>query len=236
MSRLVYYSQCASTNDEIIDFINFHDHKDAFFAVYTFNQTHGRGQYGNLWKSNPNENLAFSFALSTKKISVADPLLNYYIAIIVRDFLAEITQTDVKIKWPNDLIIHQKKIGGILFEKKAGFWITGIGINVLQINFDGLPKAGSISTTTGKKPELEAMAEMLYSVIQERLINNELPSHILETYQQFLFKRDEVAFFETSKGRQNGIIKKADETGKIWIELEEDGLQSFYHKELTMLY
>ena len=54
----------------------------------------------------------------------------------------------MKIKWPNDLKKKKKKIAGILIEAKkienTEVFIIGIGVNVLQTNFDNLPKAGAI--------------------------------------------------------------------------------------------
>ena len=99
MNSLIYLPQCSSTQDEIIDFINSNHLEEDFIAVYTFNQTNGRGQYGNIWENYPNENLAYSFAIKTKNISCSDILFNYYTAILVRDFIANLTKTEVKIKW-----------------------------------------------------------------------------------------------------------------------------------------
>ena len=123
MNSLIYLPQCSSTQDEIIDFINSNHLEEDFIAVYTFNQTNGRGQYGNIWENYPNENLAYSFAIKTKNIFCSDILFNYYTAIVVRDFIANLTKTEVKIKWPNDLILKNKKICGMLFEKKGDFLI-----------------------------------------------------------------------------------------------------------------
>ena len=47
MNSLIYFNNCASTQDELIDFLNQHYLSEDFLAVYTFNQTKGRGQYGN---------------------------------------------------------------------------------------------------------------------------------------------------------------------------------------------
>ena len=109
MNSLIYFNNCTSTQDELIDFLNQHYLSEDFLAVYTFNQTKGRGQYGNIWETTPEENLAYSFAIKTKNISVSDILFNYYTAILIRDFIANLTQTGVKIKWPNDLILKNKK-------------------------------------------------------------------------------------------------------------------------------
>lgn len=236
MNSLIYYTQCASTNDEIIDFINTRHLTEDFLAAYTFNQTKGRGQYGNTWETSPNENLAYSFALKTKNISVSNILFNYYTAILIRDFIANLTQTDVKIKWPNDLILKNKKICGMLFEKKGDYFIAGIGINILQKNFEKLPKAGSIFTQTGIAFDLNNVAESLHSFVFENLVQNKLPENILELYNSHLYKRNEVSVFEKGSSRQNGIIHRADEDGFLWIELENDGLQKFFHKEIELLY
>ena len=46
----------------------------------------------------------------------------------------------------------------------------------------------------------------------------------------------EVSVFEIGKIRQNGIIKNVDEQGYLWIDLENEGLKRFYHKEIKLLY
>ena len=236
MNSLIYFNNCASTQDELIDFLNQHYLSEDFLAVYTFNQTKGRGQYGNSWENLPEENLAYSFALKTKNINVSDTCFNFYTAILVRDFIANLTKTEVKIKWPNDLILKNKKICGMLFEKSKNYFVVGIGINILQENFKNLPKAGSVLSQTGLSFELKTFAESLHQYIFEHLVQKEIPNNILELYHLHLYRKNEVSVFEKNKVRQNGIIKNVDENGYIWIDLENEGLQKFFHKEIELLY
>ena len=236
MNSLIYFNNCASTQDELIDFLNQHYLSEDFLAVYTFNQTKGRGQYGNSWENLPEENLAYSFALKTKNINVSDTCFNFYTAILVRDFIANLTKTEVKIKWPNDLILKNKKICGMLFEKNKNYFVVGIGINILQENFKNLPKAGSVLRQTGLSFELKAFTESLHQYLFEHLVQKEIPNNILELYQLHLYRKNEVSVFEKNEVRQNGIIKNVDETGYIWIDLENEGLQKFFHKEIELLY
>ena len=236
MNSLIYFNNCASTQDELIDFLNQHYLSEDFLAVYTFNQTKGRGQYGNSWENLPEENLAYSFALKTKNINVSDTCFNFYTAILVRDFIANLTKTEVKIKWPNDLILKNKKICGMLFEKDKNYFVVGIGINILQENFKNLPKAGSILSQTGLSFELKAFTESLHQYIFEHLVQKEIPNNILELYHLHLYRKNEVSVFEKNEVRQNGIIQNVDETGYIWIDLENEGLQKFFHKEIELLY
>ena len=236
MNSLIYFNNCASTQDELIDFLNQHYLSEDFLAVYTFNQTKGRGQYGNSWENLPEENLAYSFALKTKNINVSDTCFNFYTAILVRDFIANLTKTEVKIKWPNDLILKNKKICGMLFEKNKNYFVVGIGINILQENFKNLPKAGSVLSQTGLSFELKTFAESLHQYLFEHLVQKEIPNNILELYHLHLYRKNEVSVFEKNEVRQNGIIKNVDENGYIWIDLENEGLQKFFHKEIELLY
>ena len=236
MNSLIYFNNCASTQDELIDFLNQHYLSEDFLAVYTFNQTKGRGQYGNSWENLPEKNLAYSFALKTKNINVSDTCFNFYTAILVRDFIANLTKTEVKIKWPNDLILKNKKICGMLFEKSKNYFVVGIGINILQENFKNLPKAGSVLSQTGLSFELKAFTESLHQYLFEHLVQKEIPNNILELYHLHLYRKNEVSVFEKNKVRQNGIIQNVDETGHIWIDLENEGLQKFFHKEIELLY
>ena len=236
MNSLIYFNNCASTQDELIDFLNQHYLSEDFLAVYTFNQTKGRGQYGNSWENLPEENLAYSFALKTKNINVSDTCFNFYTAILVRDFIANLTKTEVKIKWPNDLILKNKKICGMLFEKSKNYFVVGIGINILQENFKNLPKAGSVLSQTGLSFELKAFTESLHQYLFEHLVQKEIPNNILELYHLHLYRKNEISVFEKNEVRQNGIIKNVDENGYIWIDLENEGLQKFFHKEIELLY
>ena len=236
MNSLIYFNNCASTQDELIDFLNQHYLSEDFLAVYTFNQTKGRGQYGNSWENLPEENLAYSFALKTKNINVSDTCFNFYTAILVRDFIANLTKTEVKIKWPNDLILKNKKRCGMLFEKSKNYFVVGIGINILQENFKNLPKAGSVLSQTGLSFELKAFTESLHQYLFEHLVQKEIPNNILELYHLHLYRKNEVSVFEKNEVRQNGIIKNVDENGYIWIDLENEGLQKFFHKEIELLY
>lgn len=237
MSALFYLKECSSTNDEISKFLLYGD--SDFIAVHTFNQTKGRGQYGNTWSSTAEKNLAYTLAVKAEHFTVSDFMFNYYTAIAIRDFLANLTDFDVKIKWPNDMILKNKKIVGILIEKKKfnqnQYFIVGTGFNILQEKFE-ISNAGSLLTQIGRCFDLNDFTLQLHDFLTEKLKNIPSEEEILKLFNANLFRKDEISVFEIEKTRQNGIIKKADEKGELWIDLENDGLQSFYHKEVKLLY
>jgi len=238
MSQLFYLKACSSTNDEISKFL-LYENSD-FLGLHTFNQTKGRGQYGNTWASASEKNVAYTLAVKTQNFKVSDYMFNYYTAIIIRDFLAKLTDHPVYIKWPNDIILKNKKIVGILIEKKkiiqSNYFIMGAGFNVLQDTFDEISNAGSLLTQTGQRFELEDFTLKLHNYLTEKLKNYPSEQEIMEEFNRNLFRRDQVSVFEIKKERQNGIIRYADEKGELWIDLENDGLQRFYHKEIKLLY
>lgn len=237
MSQLFYQKECSSTNDEISQVL-LYPHSD-FVGFYTFNQTKGRGQYGNRWTSIPEQNLAYTLAVKTQNITLSDFIFNYYTAIAIREFVAKLTAKTTKIKWPNDIILANKKVVGILIEKKKfngeNYFLIGTGINVLQEKFDEISNAGSILTQTGEKFDLNNLTENLHEFLVEKFKNLDSEDEILEKFNSNLFRKDEISVFEIDGKRQNGIIRKADEKSEIWIEFE-DGIKSFYHKEIKLLY
>ncbi|MGU3374290.1 biotin--[acetyl-CoA-carboxylase] ligase [Chryseobacterium sp. M5A1_1a] len=237
MSQLFYLKECSSTNDEISKFLLYKN--SDFIGLHTFNQTKGRGQYGNVWTQTAGKNLAYTLAVNTHNILCSDFIFNYYTAIIVRDYLANLADYDVKIKWPNDIILKGKKIVGILIEKKKinenNYFIIGTGINVLQDKFEAISNAGSLLTQTGQQFDLDDLTLNFHEFLCEKLKNIPTDKKILESFNKNLFRKDIISVFEIEKERQNGIIRNADDKGELWIELE-DGVRSFYHKEVKLLY
>lgn len=104
-------------------------------------QSSGRGQRGNRWSSAKGENLMFSLVVEPTHVAVCEQFtLSEMASLASCEALAEMG-VECKIKWPNDLYVDGKKIGGILIEHTSqGEFLTrtivGIGINVNQTTFD----------------------------------------------------------------------------------------------------
>lgn len=235
-NTLIYLPSCGSTNDEILPLLC----AGKVSGVYTFHQTKGRGQYGNQWLGQENQNIAISIAIPASAIKISPVFFNYHTANLCRKFIANLTNTDAKIKWPNDIILNRKKVSGILIETQKTssekFYITGIGLNVLQKNFGDITNAGSLFTETEKNFDLNETAEDLFAYISGEMLKPISEGQILEEFNHNLFRKDEVSVFELIGARQNGIIKFADEGGYLWIQLEHLGLKKFFHKEISLLY
>jgi BirA family biotin operon repressor/biotin-[acetyl-CoA-carboxylase] ligase len=216
-----------------------------YTVVATQNQLKGRGQMGSSWASESGKNLTFSVLLSSVLKNIESIYnLNIAVALAILEVLKKENIPELKIKWPNDIMSANKKVGGILIENAIKNInniqsIIGIGLNVNQQNFVGLPQASSLCLTTGQFYDCD---ELLTKIVSQVKVNIELiqgskESLLWEKYHQYLFKKEIPSAFENSAGEKfMGIIKKVLTNGQLEVLLEDDSLQYFSIKELKMLY
>ena len=130
------------------------------FVVFAERQTKGRGQYGRRWESAPYLGLWFSVLLRPALSLAESPKLTVQLAEAVAATIADETGCAPAIKWPNDIYLAGRKVGGVLVEGRIAtdgsyVAVAGIGINVNQTS-DDFPdelreSAGSLAMATGKK-------------------------------------------------------------------------------------
>lgn len=106
-----------------------------YYVLASESQTHGRGRRGKTWFSPYAKNICFSLGfVFTRNIEKLEGL-SVVVGVILADVLKEYGVSDVKLKWPNDVYISGKKLGGILIELTGEFnsrcaVIVGVGLNV----------------------------------------------------------------------------------------------------------
>lgn len=132
-------------------------------------QTAGRGRAGRNWHSERASGIYVTLLLRPKISPMQAPILTMMAGLSARTAIQAQTGLQIDLKWPNDLMLNGKKLGGILTEMHADtsmvrFVIVGIGINVNQEKFPG--ELGSIATSlraeTGKNlSRLELLARLL---------------------------------------------------------------------------
>ena len=132
--NIEYYSFTDSTNDDACELILNNEAKDGMIIITDY-QKKGRGRRNNTWLSTPGDNLTFSLILK-KDIKNKLPLLSVLSGVAVVKGIKQFTNIDCHLKWPNDIILNKKKIGGILIETKNmhddDYAIIGIGLNINQ--------------------------------------------------------------------------------------------------------
>jgi BirA family biotin operon repressor/biotin-[acetyl-CoA-carboxylase] ligase len=215
-----------------------------FTVVMSKSQTNGKGQMGSVWISEAGKNLTFSVLIRDLIVDVKQLYtLNIVVSLAIISVLEKYKIPSVSIKWPNDIMSGNHKIGGILIEnsfKSDGevFSIVGIGLNINQINFENLPNASSLKCKTGMDYDLDELLEDFCVSIRQFVskISSQTDS-IWNLYHQKLFKIGVPMAFENKKGEKfMGIIQDVSTEGLLNVLLEDDSIVAFGIKEIKMLY
>lgn len=241
--NIIKLSAINSTNDYLKQLLA-KQYVENFTIVVAEHQTAGRGQMGAEWNVEAGKNLTFSVLIKDLLPDAnAIFLLNAAVAISCVQALETFAIPNIAIKWPNDILAGNKKIGGILVEnsiKSHGeiYSVVGIGINVNQENFGNLSKASSLFKITGNQFNVEnlmlAVAEHLRRNVAALL--NARHDDVWQQYHEKLYKKNVPMPFEKDGHRFMGIIKEVSRNGKLQVLLEDDSIAEYGIKEVQLLY
>ena len=140
-------------------------------VVLAEEQTAGRGRAGRAWHSERAAGIYVTLLLRPKLAPVQAPLLTMMAGLSAHEAIQAQTGLTVDLKWPNDLLINGKKVGGILTEMHAEpgqvrFVIVGIGLNVNQEKFAG--ELGAIATSLRMEAgKTQSRLELLVRLLRE---------------------------------------------------------------------
>ncbi|GAA3615930.1 biotin--[acetyl-CoA-carboxylase] ligase [Flavivirga amylovorans] len=216
-----------------------------YTTVIAKKQTQGRGQMGTVWDSQASKNLTFSVFKDVSKLHLEYP---FYISIVTSLALLKTLQffsiSRLSIKWPNDILSENKKICGILIENvikqnNINASVIGIGLNVNQTKFNNLPKASSLKIISGKVFDLdEIVHEILKNLEYYFLLLEKGDYDILKNdYETYLFRKNKPSTFKDEEGIIfSGYIKGISESGNLQVLLEDDIIEEFDLKTITLLY
>ncbi|MGL3001975.1 biotin--[acetyl-CoA-carboxylase] ligase [Flavobacterium sp. RSSB_23] len=215
-----------------------------FTVVTAEMQTKGKGQMGQKWESEAGRNLIMSVLLKDVFKDINELFhLNIVFSLAVIDALNSYKVPGLSIKWPNDIMSYNKKIGGILIEnsiKSDGSIesIIGLGLNVNQTNFIDLPKATSLSLVCEAEFDRELLLQLIVDTFKQKIVywkENEI--QFWKEYTHLLFKKGiPMPFADENESHFMGIIQGVSDIGKLQVLLEDDSVAEFDIKEIQMLY
>ena len=165
--KIHHYFRIDSTNRAALE-LGYADEPEGS-VVLAEEQTAGRGRAGRSWHSERAAGIYVTLLLRPRISPVQAPLLTMMAGLSAHTAIQAQTGLQLDLKWPNDLILNGKKLGGILTEMHAEttlvrFVIVGIGINVNQEKFPGeLSSIGTSLQLESGKPQsrLELLARLL---------------------------------------------------------------------------
>ncbi len=219
-------------------------------VLTTFNQTAGRGQMGNQWLAEPNNNIAFTVVLKPTFLDAREQFhLNKAIALAVHDCIVKIfiqynplLAETCSVKWANDIYVSDEKIAGILIQNalsgsRLQHSIIGIGLNINQLAFPDNFNATSLKRRLELDFDLFTIVEQLAKAIEQRYLqlktgnfkglHDEYLSKLYRFNDEYLFQYPNGAFFR-------GTIIGVTATGRLEI-LTTEGVKTFDIKEVKFV-
>jgi BirA family biotin operon repressor/biotin-[acetyl-CoA-carboxylase] ligase len=184
------------------------------FVLQSNIQRFGRGQYGRSWNSNFG-GLYFTEVLSLEQILGFSTFLSIPIIRVLKRYV-----NSVKVKWPNDIVVGRKKLGGILIEK-SDYVYAGIGINVSNKVSEEFKKISARLSDFSEVNELHLFYEILDE--EENLINeflrNGFKNFVNEYNENLIFLNDEIEL--ESNNIYRGIVEGVGIYGELILKTRD---------------
>ncbi len=198
-------------------------------------QTGGKGQRGKVWVDRHGESLLMSIILIPQCDIKNQFSFNAAISVAIANVLQKLAEVPaIYIKWPNDMIINDKKAGGILIENvlRGNKWthcVAGIGINIKQEKFHvELPYATSLRMASGREFETQKVRNDIIESILSATASFKPKGNSLEHYNALLYKRGQQQQFSDSTGQWSATVLNVHDNGTLEVEME-NGERALYH-------
>ncbi len=191
-------------------------------------QKQGKGQEGNYWESEADQNLLMSVILCPAFLKPEKQfVLNKIVSLAVAEFVKKILPSqNVKIKWPNDIYIDDKKVAGILISNiiKGSIFeysIIGIGVNINQKEFmSDAPNPISIAQISHKNHDIKQAFLKLNIALTNwyEILRNGFITSIDENYIASLYRFGNYNPYKISDQKVNAKITGVSEYGHLMLE------------------
>jgi BirA family biotin operon repressor/biotin-[acetyl-CoA-carboxylase] ligase len=239
--NILLYKSTASTNDIAWEYAS-KGNNDGL-VVFAEEQTNGRGRMGNNWLSEPEQSILCSILLFDPPFSAE--LLALASAVATARAIASATGLNAKIKWPNDIIVNNKKIAGILLESRTienkTAYVIGIGINCQQRQHffdtnDLQMPATSIDLETKNRGDRNRIAENLIREFDESIaIADKNPSQIIDIWKQLSTQLGHRITVKYDKKNFSGNCIGVDPAEGLILQLDTGGVRMFHAGQTTII-
>ncbi len=215
------FDSLESTNTYLKDHIHDYNNHD---VVFTFNQTNGHGRTNRVWSST-SESLTFSILFKDPFVIANYESLSLISATSIWEILSK-RISNVQIKWPNDIIVNNKKICGILLESrvsdKIDGLILGIGLNVNNSSFDSSINATSIYLETNTKEDIyNLLVEITNQIIFNIDLLKEGKSKHIEIINQNNYLFNKTAYASINNKKELVTVLNISSNNHLLVKLKD---------------
>lgn len=243
--EFIYLPEVVSTNDALALIVrerkNYSLDLEDVIVLYADWQSGGKGMAGNVWESNPKENILASFYFFPSVSPSEQFFVNIFFSLSVRRMLSKYLYP-VKIKWPNDIYVNDKKIGGILIEHTVQGEkldsIAGIGLNLNQTEFSAsLPNPTSVKLETGFENGRVTLIKELYWILKTyiNLLKTKDFERLKREYYWHLYRYQEFHPYNVRGENVMAQIIGIDDFGQLQLETDDGKVLSCGFKEVKQL-
>ncbi len=226
--KILYLDETSSTND-VAKKMAIEGSPEGTTVIAEF-QTLGRGRSGRQWESPKYLGIYFSFILKPDINKELIPYITMLTGIAAAEAIKEETDLDSRMKWPNDIIINDKKVCGILVEGSTvkdnlEFLIVGIGVNVNNDFFPGnyLYPPTSLKIEKGDAVSRENILRKLLEKIEiwyHILIKQKKSSLILKRCRELSHSIGKNISIRMVNESLTGYVMDIDKTGYLILKTE----------------
>lgn len=199
-------------------------------VVITTNQTDGRGRLGRNWEAQADKSLAISILLRPENIAIEDCAITPLTGLAVANAINDLSYADCRIKWPNDIIIENKKLCGILTEVSMNgddidYIVTGIGINVSNTVFSDEinHKATSILKETGRHIDINKLVAKVLNYFEKYVAGYRLrlSGEALVEYRNMCASINRQVIFNRGNRDISGMAVGINNKGELQVMLSD---------------
>ena len=221
--RIQRVAECASTSDEVKKWVKKEGVQANGRLLVTQHQTGGRGRrQPDWWSGSPHENLAFSCAIAPPPRPAES--LGLLAAVSMADVLAPLVSAEVALKWPNDILLNGKKVGGLLAEIPATdgppIAILGIGVNVGQAPPQEIAPYPTtcVAHHTKYLPKPEAILNTWMATFREKLLHYQAmgPHNFEAEFLRYLRQGAPFGVHESRSGITGDLLEFSIREGLTW--------------------
>ena len=204
-----------------------------FTVVTADRQTKGRGRLGRIWHSRPG-GLYFTIVLRPALPAQLSSLTTFAAGLTWARLLKETYGIDAGLKWPNDLLVRERKLSGMLSEMEAqGEMVTfvniGIGLNVHNDPTAQEPNSTSLARITGRKLARRDLLEGFLDRFERQMADPHGLDNIIAEWKPFAATLNRPVKIVTTRESIEGIARDVDDSGALLLELPDGTLQRIIH-------
>jgi BirA family biotin operon repressor/biotin-[acetyl-CoA-carboxylase] ligase len=190
-------------------------------VIVADSQSSGRGRKGRIWASSPG-GLYLTAILRMEHNTNLLPLL---VGIAIAETIKEETNIDPVLKWPNDVLINGRKVGGVLIDAEwydnQGFILLGTGVNINNTLPDSIEGGTTLSKEFGKEINLDTFLRRFLQLLEKYLyLLNQNPEEIISNWNRLTETLGRSLSIQSNNITYHGIAKYIDVEGALYLDCD----------------